>query len=221
MRFRTDDNKTSLLPALLVALLVSASTVAAQQATTQGCCEQAPQSRAETKGCCGQGADATMKGRMGMGSAHRDFMSTVHTLIDRHDAIEREIVELENGVETTTIIKDGTPEMVETLQAHVRQAYELIESGSSVRHWDPLFVEIFEHADKIVMELENLPNGIRVVETSSDPQVALLVKAHAIKVNEFVARGMEAMHEPTPLPDGYQATAQSGARRHHGRHRPN
>jgi hypothetical protein len=34
--------------------------------------------------------------------------------------------------------------------------------------------------------------------------VAPLIRQHARRaVSEFVARGMERMHEPTPLPDGY------------------
>ena len=142
-----------------------------------------------------KGHGGHMKGKGG----HRELMANIHGLIDAHASIEREVENIEGGVVTITRATD--PELVETLQTHVAQMYALIESGGSIRHWDPLFVEIFEHAEQIVMETELLEDGIRVTETSEDPYVAKLIQAHARKVNEFVERGMEAMHEPTPVPE--------------------
>ena len=49
----------------------------------------------------------------------------------------------------------------------------------------------------------DVENGIEVVSTSDDAEVVKLIQAHARKVSEFVSRGMEAMHEKTPLPEGY------------------
>ena len=56
------------------------------------------------------------------------------------------------------------------------------------------------------MEVHPLDNGVEVVETSDDSQVALLIQAHARKVDDFVARGSAAYQEETPLPNGYSAT---------------
>jgi quercetin dioxygenase-like cupin family protein len=40
-----------------------------------------------------------------------------------------------------------------------------------------------------------------VVETSDDPEVVALIRQHAHRaVSEFVERGMDRAHEPTPLP---------------------
>jgi len=50
---------------------------------------------------------------------------------------------------------------------------------------DPLFREVFAHADKIVMRHENTPKGVKVVETSGDPYVAKLIQAHAEVVSLF------------------------------------
>jgi hypothetical protein len=80
---------------------------------------------------------------------------------------------------------------------------ELLESGGRIRMWDPLFVEIFDRSEEIEMVVEMLDDGVRVTETSDDPEVAKLIQAHARKVDEFVARGPEAAHEATPLPAGY------------------
>jgi hypothetical protein len=66
---------------------------------------------------------------------------------------------------------------------------------------DPLFGEIFEHSDKVNMQIENLENGVLVVETSVDQEVVKLIRQHAHRaVSEFVKQGMQH----TPLPEGYE-----------------
>jgi len=138
------------------------------------------------------------EGRMGGG--HRAAMGPIHELIDSHESITREVETLKDGVVTVTRSTD--PDLVPTLQKHVGQMVEMLESGGSIRHWDPLFVEIFKHADQIDVRTELLDDGIRVWETASDPYVAKLIQAHAAKVSEFAERGREAMHEPTAVPEG-------------------
>ena len=84
-----------------------------------------------------------------------------------------------------------------------RRRCDASDGGGRVRNWDPLFREIFDHRSEIVMEIETVEGGVRVTETSENPAVAALIKAHAYKVSEFVARGPAAVHEATPLPEGY------------------
>ena len=167
-------------------------------------------------GDCGHGAAGELdsrrpgmhgkgKGRMGGGrhGVMRSAMSLVH---EYRDVIEREVVEIENGVITTTV--SGDPEAAEVLSRHVAEMKGLIESGGRVRAWDPLFREIFDHYQEIDMTVETVAGGVRVTETSENPEVAKLIKAHARKVGEFVARGPAAVHESTPLPDGYVPRSQ-------------
>ncbi len=79
-----------------------------------------------------------------------------------------------------------------------------VESGHGMRWWDPTFSELFKHHDKIVMQIEDLDCGVRVRETSTDPDVAQLIRQHAIRgVSEFVAEGHRRAREETPLPRGY------------------
>jgi hypothetical protein len=74
-----------------------------------------------------------------------------------------------------------------------------IERVQPIRMRDPLFAEIFRHAKKIQMSHEETPRGVRVVETSDDPAVAQLIKAHAEVVSGFVAHGFrEAMKNHNP-----------------------
>jgi hypothetical protein len=152
-------------------------------------------------GCCGAGrgpGKGAGKGR-GAGMAHHE---NIHGLLDRHAGIERKVKEIKGGVVTITTSDD--PETAKMIREHVRQMKQRVESGHGMRWWDPLFAEIFEHHDKIVMEIEDVPGGVKVRETSDDPQVAALIRQHAVRgVNEFVAEGRARACQPTPLPEGY------------------
>ena len=132
-------------------------------------------------------------------------METAMVLVhDYRQVIERRVEEIENGVVTVTRAPSSA-EASQAIERHVREMKNVLESGGRVRVWDPLFREIFDHADKITMEIEELEDGMRVTETSDDPEVVKLIQAHAHKVTEFLDRGPAAVHEETPLPKGYAA----------------
>jgi len=158
----------------------------------------------DAKGCCGRGgggrgygARAGMRG--GAGGAHHE---NIHALLDRHDAIQRQVKEIEGGVETVTTSE--SPDVVEIIREHVREMQQRVESGHGLRWWDPTFAELFRNHDKIEMQIEDVPGGVRVLETSKDPDVAMLIRQHAIRgVSEFVAEGHARARKPTPLPEGY------------------
>lgn len=153
-------------------------------------------------------AAAFAQGR-GMGR-HSGDMDTIHALLADHEAIERRVVDRPDGVETWTESDD--PEVAARIREHVRQMKDRLESGRPMRRWDPLFAAIFEHADAISMEIEDTPRGVRVVETSDDPEVVALIRQHAHRaVSEFVERGMDRAHEPTPLPDPASSTSSTSA----------
>lgn len=126
----------------------------------------------------------------------------IHALLADHDLIERRVVDLPDGVETWTESDD--PDVAALLRTHVRQMKARLDTDRPMRRWDPLFAEIFAHADAIDMIIEDTPRGVHVVETSDDPAVVALIRQHAHRaVSEFVEQGMDRAHEPTPLPDGY------------------
>jgi hypothetical protein len=141
-----------------------------------------------------------------MMGGHRQEMRNAHALIAAHGDIERQVEELPNGIRTVTTTHN--PELLPTLREHVTEMAAMIEGGGRIRNWDPLFATIFDHSDAITMEIEEIENGVVVTETSADPKVAALIRAHAYKVNEFVARGQEAYRESTPLPEEW-ATAEA------------
>lgn len=128
-------------------------------------------------------------------------MRPIHTLLTQHEKIDRTVENLKNGVRTRTTSSD--PKIAATIQQHVWQMHERLKEKRPIREMDPLFREIFEHADKIDMQIEDIPRGVEVVETSKDEQVVKLIQQHANQaVSEFVERGMQRAMEPTPLPKG-------------------
>jgi hypothetical protein len=138
----------------------------------------------------------------GRGGPHREEMSTYRALLDNHDSIHRVVEEIPGGVRTVTT--SSSPEIVPLIRRHVEQMHRLLVDGGRIRAWDPLFAEIFAQADAIEMVLEEVENGISVTETSEDSAVVELIRAHARKVEDFVARGHAAYEEETPLPAGYE-----------------
>ncbi len=140
-----------------------------------------------------------------MGGGHRQEMQTIHTLLARHESIRREVEDIPGGVRTLTVSE--SPEVAQLIREHVWQMKKRLELGQPMRRGDPLFRALFAHHDAIHLEVEEVPGGVRVEETSEDPQVVLLIRQHAHRaVNEFVEQGMPRAMQPTPLPEGYQGT---------------
>lgn len=136
------------------------------------------------------------------GAGMMEAMPTIHLLLANHEQIERDVEEIPGGVRTVTT--SGDPVITEAIRDHVHQMKERVEDGRPIRMMDPVFREIFKHHGKIEMEIEEVPGGVRVTETSSDPQVVLLIRQHAKRaVSEFVDQGMPRAMQPTPLPEGY------------------
>src|SRR5512134_1423851 len=163
---------------ILVTMLVGAAQ-AQDQRTAQG-------NQGQCKGCTGQGpGQGQMRGRMmGMnGQGQMQNMQTIHALFDHHDKITRTVKNTENGVETLTESDD--PKVQALIAEHAWAMQKLLENRQPIRQWDPLFVELFKHADKIKMQITRTPKGVKVLETSSDPYVVKLVQAHAEGVSEF------------------------------------
>lgn len=120
-----------------------------------------------------------------------------HFLLSNKDEITRQVKELENGVETLT--ESSNPEIAAKIQTHVASMYQRVEDVRPIRMRDPLYREVFKHADEIKMKLANTDTGIRVTETAEDEYVVKLIQAHAKVVSGFVEKGFaEARlnHEP-------------------------
>lgn len=160
-----------------------------------GCCCEGP-------GICAMGktVDTVAQRRGGRGPMGQEHgMSTgehnaIFNLLSGHNAITRTVKEIPDGVQTRTTTTD--PELVKTLRTHVRQMVRRLEQARPVRMWDPVFRDVFGHADEITVSLKDIDGGIEVTETSRNPLAVTLIRAHAAKVSDFVARGHVAARPP-------------------------
>jgi hypothetical protein len=124
-----------------------------------------------------------------------------HQLLMNHDKIERTVEDIPRGVRTVTTSREHR--VAALIREHVWAMKERIEQGRPIRQMDPLFREIFRNHGHVRMEVEDIPGGVRVTETSEEPQVTLLIQQHARHaVSEFVEEGMPRAMLPTPLPQG-------------------
>jgi hypothetical protein len=138
-----------------------------------------------------------------MDAAMMSDMRVIHDLLTAHAKIRREVEDIDSGIRSRTTSDD--PQLADLIRNHVQAMRARIEDNRPIRHGDPLFREIFEHHAAISLDAAELPDGVQVTETSTDPQVQLLIRQHAHKaVSEFVASGMQRAMRPTPLPDGYR-----------------
>lgn len=118
----------------------------------------------------------------------------VRALLGDHQRIKRNVEEVPGGVKTTTTTDQ--PELVATLRTHVREMTKRLKSNQPVRMWDPVFRDVFDHADKIEIAEQEVPNGIVVTETATDADVVPMIRAHAKRVSEFVTQGRAAAAPP-------------------------
>jgi hypothetical protein len=138
------------------------------------------------------------RGPMGHDAAHAADMQLFHQLFDHRSEISRQVVKRADGIETVTESKN--PEVARLLQTHVASMLARVEDGRPIHRRDPLFAELFRHADRITARHDDTADGVRVVETSDDPYVVLLLQAHADVVSAFIANGRSEMMKDHPVP---------------------
>ncbi len=146
--------------------------------------------------------DWMMSGTGTMDAEMMQEVPVIHDLLARHQDIRRTVDDFSYGIRASTT--SARPEVAELIRAHAEQMKSRLERGAALRQLDPLFAEIFEHYQRIDLDIEHLPNGVRVSESSRDPVTVMLIRQHAHRaVSEFVAAGMNRAVRPTPLPPGY------------------
>lgn len=152
--------------------------------------------------CCGASAGDARRCPMhvkgGMRGAQQQDMQTLHRLLNDHDKIRRQVMNLPNGIHTVTRSDDAA--IVQALTTHVAAMTKRLHEGQPIHARDPLFAEIFRNAHHIKVSVAPLPDGVHVIETSDDPYTVTLLQEHAGVVNLFVERGMSEMHQDHAVP---------------------
>jgi hypothetical protein len=128
---------------------------------------------------------------MGHGGGHGADMRGIHFLFAHRNSIVRTVTEIPGGVRTLTEADD--PAVTAQLQQHVEAMSARLKEGRPINARDPLFAALFRNADKIDVQIEKTTKGLRVTETSADPDVVTLIRRHAAVVGAFIANGMPEM----------------------------
>jgi len=112
-------------------------------------------------------------------------------LLGEHASIRRMVNHRQEGdvgiVEATTESDD--PVVAARIIEHAKAMQARVRAGARVRIWDGVFKELFERHELVTLEIEVTDRGVRIVESSSDPQTIALLRSHAMGVSEFVRRG--------------------------------
>ncbi|HKQ60070.1 MAG TPA: hypothetical protein VJS92_02220 [Candidatus Polarisedimenticolaceae bacterium] len=128
----------------------------------------------------------------------RSDTDVFRALLEHREQIQRTVKKLRNGVETLTESSD--PAVAALLRAHATAMRGRLDDGRLINSQDPLFAELFLHADKITTRVEETGRGVRVVETSTDPYVVKLVQARADVMDRFLKDGPAELQRRHELP---------------------
>jgi hypothetical protein len=129
---------------------------------------------------------------------HAIDMKAIQFLMINRAQIRRTVVNRPDGVETLT--ESDNPMVTAVLVQHVEAMYNRVKDQRPIHIRDPLFAELFRNAPTLDMKVERTANGVKVVETSANPDSAKLIQAHAQVVSLFLANGPIEMRKNHPLP---------------------
>lgn len=167
---------------------------------------------------CGQGAGCGRGAGCGQCAGHGQTArghqppdrETIHGLLAQHEKIQRSVKDVDGGIVSDTTSKD--PQVAAMIRKHTVEMKTRLEQGQPTRMWDPLFAALHEHHAEIALSIVEIDGGVRVTETSKNPEVTALIRQHAHKgVSEFVAQGFERAHRPSALPDAPGTARPAGA----------
>ncbi|TBR75621.1 MAG: hypothetical protein EPN64_11905 [Burkholderiaceae bacterium] len=113
-------------------------------------------------------------------------------LFEHHQLIRREVKELANGVYDVTTSADPTTAAL--IKAHVVEMYARLDQNRPFLYpMSNSVPQMFAHSHQYQRKLDIRSDGVAVTETSSDPEMVAVIKAHARELDRFAKEGMPAM----------------------------
>ncbi|MGB8702768.1 MAG: hypothetical protein WCD18_25415 [Thermosynechococcaceae cyanobacterium] len=122
-----------------------------------------------------------------------DDAQTIHQLFAGHDRIRRTVTNIPGGIRAVTESDD--PQLTALIQSHVSQMYERVSQGQPIPmiSMSSTLPDMVQAANQYQRKIQFTPKGISVAETSTDPRLEAIIRAHGLEVTQFVERGMSAM----------------------------
>ena len=118
-----------------------------------------------------------------------------HQLLTDHAKIRRAVKHSSKGVEVLTESDD--PATAANIIEHAKAMQSRIKTGSRVRVWDPVFAELFARHGAVRLEVTPTEKGVKIVESSDDPEAVALLRSHALGVSTFVREGFPSAPNET------------------------
>lgn len=138
--------------------------------------------------------EVNMPGLQGRDTTDQE-VADLKTIFTQHQGIRRSVSPLFNGIVTTTESDD--PTLRDAIIGHVAMMVARLEAGRNpqVMIQSPTLDALFGVYDQIDTTTVPTPNGVKVTQTSANPEVVALLQKHASEVSDMSARGMQAVHE--------------------------
>jgi hypothetical protein len=149
----------------------------------------------------GKGPMGMGKGPMGKGQNAAAFAADhdlLQGLLTHRADIRRDVQKTPNGVETLT--ESDKPDVAAAIQKHVASMEARVKNRIPIHARDPLFAELFRHADKIKFVYKPTAKGMHIIEASDDPYVVRLIQAHADVVSLFLKNGFDEVRRNHDVP---------------------
>lgn len=121
------------------------------------------------------------------------------SLLTDHEKIRRVVTFRADGVDAVTESDD--PDVARRIKDHAERMKIRMDQGATVRFWDPVFAELFEHHDKVKLAVTITEKGVSISESSEDAAVVSLLHAHASGLSDFVREGHAAGRRETARVD--------------------
>ena len=138
--------------------------------------------------------EVNMPGLQGKDTTKQE-VSDLKEIFRSHKGISRDVSHIANGIVTTTEAEDET--LREAIVSHVSMMVTRLQEGKNpeVIIQSPTLDALFDVYDEIETEIELTELGVKVTQTSTNPDVAELLQTHAAEVSDMSKRGMQAVHE--------------------------
>ena len=138
--------------------------------------------------------EVNMPGLQGKDTTQQE-VSDLKEIFRSHKGISRDVTNISNGIITTTEAEDKT--LREAIVSHVSMMVTRLQEGKNpeVIIQSPTLDALFEAYDEIETEIELTESGVKVIQTSANPDVVALLQTHAAEVSDMSKRGMQAVHE--------------------------
>ena len=150
------------------------------------------------EGAHGEGAhihdEVNMPGLQGKETTDQE-VNDLKEIFRSHQGITREVTNLINGIVTTTEAEDE--QLREAIVSHVSMMVTRLEEGKNPEVFiqSPTLDALFGVYEDIDTEIEMTDKGVKVIQTSSNPEAVRLLQTHAAEVSDMAKRGMQAVHE--------------------------